>query len=110
MFDGVLPSRNARNGQGLTFEGIVRLKNSCYAKDARVIDETCTCATCAGVFTRAYLRHLVMAKELLGASLMTLHNLTFMQRLMSGIRGALSQARFPDWRAATLAMWGDGRQ
>ncbi|NRA96570.1 MAG: tRNA guanosine(34) transglycosylase Tgt [Planctomycetes bacterium] len=110
MFDCVLPSRNARNGQGLTFEGIVRLKNSCYAKDARVIDETCTCATCAGGFTRAYLRHLVMAKELLGASLMTLHNLTFMQRLMSGIRGALSQARFPDWREATLAMWGDGRQ
>ena len=109
MFDCVLPSRNARNGEGLTFAGTVRLKNSRYTRDDRVIDETCPCATCKGGFTRAYLRHLVMAKELLGASLMTLHNLTFMQRLMGGLREALAEARFPEWREATLATWGDGR-
>jgi len=110
MFDCVLPSRNARNGEGMTFEGIIRLKNAQHARDDRVLDPTCPCATCAGGFTRAYLRHLVMARELLGASLMTQHNLTFMQRLMTALRDALAGGGFPDWRAATLARWGDGRR
>jgi len=110
MFDCVLPSRNARNGQGLTFSGDIRLKNARYTRDDRPLDPDCPCATCASGFSRAYLRHLVMAKELLGATLMTLHNLTFMQRLMTALRSALEEGRFEPWRSEALARWGDGRR
>lgn len=110
MFDCVLPSRNARNGQALTFDGVVRLKNARYARDDRILDPTCPCSTCRRGFTRAYLRHLVMAKELLGASLMTQHNLTFMQRMMQMIRDAVDDDSFAGWRKTALEQWGDGRR
>jgi queuine tRNA-ribosyltransferase len=110
LFDCVLPTRNARNGQALTFEGQVRLKNARYRTDPRALDPTCPCATCKEGFSRAYLRHLIMAQELLGASLMTLHNLTFMQRLMSALRDAIVEGTFPAWRDATVEVWGNGRR
>lgn len=109
MFDCVLPSRNARSGQSLRFDGNLRLKNSRFLRDSRILDDTCPCATCRGGFSRAYLRHLVMAKERLAATLLTLHNLTFMQRLMRRMRTAIELERFGAWREETLATWGDGR-
>jgi queuine tRNA-ribosyltransferase len=70
-----------------------------------VIEEGCPCTACAGGFSRAYLRHLFMAKEMLGGILATHHNLHFMQRLMSGARDAISGGDFPAWRTATLAAY-----
>ncbi|MFM8697977.1 MAG: tRNA guanosine(34) transglycosylase Tgt, partial [Phycisphaerales bacterium] len=73
MFDCVLPTRNGRNGNAFTRTGPVRLRNACHADDPRPIDETCDCEACAGGFSRAYLRHLFMAEEMLGPTLVSVH-------------------------------------
>lgn len=101
MFDCVLPTRNARNGQALTPEGPLRLRNAAFISDARPLSADCPCLACRD-FTRAYLRHLVMAKEILGATLLTLHNLTFMSRLMASIRTAIEEGRFLELKRAFL--------
>jgi len=106
LFDCVLPTRNGRNGAALTFEGVLRLKNARHTRDAAVIERDCPCAACSGGFSRAYLRHLLQSREMLGATLMSIHNLTFMQRLMAGIREALETNTFESFRqrlAAKLA-------
>lgn len=97
MFDCVLPTRNARNGQCFTTYGVVKIRNSSFAKDLRPLDEDCDCYTCKK-FTRAYLRHLYKAQEMLAAQLATLHNLRFFLRLVNGARAAILEGRFEAYR------------
>src|SRR5207253_4434644 len=88
MFDCVLPTRVARNGLLFTRKGRLQIKAARYAKDPRPPDEKCTCYTCR-TFTRAYLRHLFAAQELLSFRLNSIHNLTFYLDLMAGLREAI---------------------
>ena len=97
MFDCVLPTRNARNGQLLTSEGPINIKNAQYAEDDGPADPACGCYTCR-TFSRAYLRHLHMAGEMTGGTLNTLHNLSFYLDTMRRIREAISFGRFEDFR------------
>jgi len=93
MFDCVLPTRNARNGQLLTSHGVLVIKNARYAEDPLPPDPACGCYTCRH-FSRAYLRHLFTAGEMTGATLLTVHNLYFYLDLMRRIREALSFGSF----------------
>ena len=97
MFDCVMPTRNARNGQLFTSEGPLNIKNAQYAEDDAPADPACGCYTCRN-FSRAYLRHLYMAGEMTGGTLNTLHNLSFYLDTMRGIREAISFGRFEDFR------------
>jgi len=87
MFDCVMPTRNARNGYLFTGRGVLKIRNARYEQDTGPIDPDCRCSTCAH-YSRAYLRHLDRCNEMLGSRLMTLHNLTFYQDLMHGLRQA----------------------
>ena len=98
MFDCVLPTRSGRNGQGFTWNGPVNIRNARHAEDAGPLDERCVCYACAN-YSRAYLHHLVKAGEMLGAMLMTEHNLWFYQRLMEAIRAAIAEGRFASFAA-----------
>jgi len=93
MFDCVLPTRNARNGQGFTADGPVTLKQARYARDRAPLDAECACYACRG-FSRAYLRHLFMSGELLAYRLLTLHNVTFFLGLMRAMRAAIVEGVF----------------
>ena len=97
MFDCVLPTRNARNGQLLTAHGVLVIKNARYAEDREPPDPGCGCYTCAH-FSRAYLRHLFMADEMTAATLMTVHNLYFYLDLMRRIRDAIGFGTFEKLR------------
>ena len=97
MFDCVLPTRNARNGQLLTSEGPLNIKNAQFSEDDGPADPACSCYTCRH-FSRAYLRHLYMAGEMTGGTLNTLHNLTFYLDTMRRIREAIAFGRFEDFR------------
>lgn len=97
MFDCVLPTRNARNGQLFTRTGKINLRNARYADDPTPPDPECRCYTCQN-FSRAYLRHLNHAGEALGAHLNTLHNLTYYLELMQEIRAAIEAGRFLEYR------------
>ncbi|MEJ2214664.1 MAG: tRNA guanosine(34) transglycosylase Tgt [Gammaproteobacteria bacterium] len=88
MFDCVMPTRNARNGHLFTHEGVVRIKNAVHATDTSPLDPHCDCYTCQN-YSRAYLRHLHRCNEILGARLMTIHNLYYYQTLMAGLRDAI---------------------
>ena len=92
MFDCVLPTRSGRTGQAFTQFGPLNIKNSRFAEDPGPLDSACTCPVCAG-WSRAYLHHLVRSGEILGAMLMTQHNLHFYQSLMAGLRSAIGQRR-----------------
>lgn len=89
MFDCVLPTRNGRNGGAFTRTGGLRLRNAIHTDDPRPIEEDCDCQACAGGFSRAYLRHLFMAGEMLGPILVSLHNIRLFQRLVLDIRRAI---------------------
>ncbi len=103
MFDCVLPTRNARNnGTVFTHDGRLVLKNAAFARDFGPIEEGCTCYTCQH-FSRAYLRHLIVAGEILGISLATHHSLHFYCQLMGEMRAAIISDRFDAWRAEFLA-------
>ena len=97
MFDCVLPTRNARNGQLFTSEGPINIKNAQFAEDDGPLDPSCRCYTCR-TFSRAYLRHLFMAGEMTGGTLNTLHNLSFYLDTMRRIREAISFGRFEEYR------------
>lgn len=97
MFDCVLPTRNARNGTLFTSTGHLVIKNACYLDDDRPVDEHCECYTCSH-YSRAYLRHLFMAKELLAYRLNTIHNLHYYNQLMEDIRRAVREGRLADYR------------
>jgi len=101
MFDCVMPTRNARNGQLFTPYGRMNIKNAAYAKDNRPIDEDCSCYTCRH-HTRAYLRHLFMAGEMTAGTLNTLHNLTFYLDTMRKIREAIASQAFEKFRLSFL--------
>jgi queuine tRNA-ribosyltransferase len=93
LFDCVLPTRNARNGTLFTHAGKLNIRRAAYANDPRPVEEGCECYTCRH-FSRAYLRHLAVAGEILSARLNTLHNLYFYQHLMRSMRAALAVGRF----------------
>jgi queuine tRNA-ribosyltransferase len=93
LFDCVLPTRNARNGQLLTSRGALVIKNAQYAEDHTPPDPGCGCYTCR-TFSRAYLRHLFMAGEMTAATLLTVHNLWFYLDLMRRIRDAIGFGSF----------------
>jgi len=97
LFDCVLPTRNARNGQLFTREGTISIKNAKYATDWLPPDPECECPTCRQ-HSRAYLRHLFMAGEIAAATLNTLHNLHFYLDTMRGIRKAIEFGTFDDFR------------
>ncbi|MBK6706980.1 MAG: tRNA guanosine(34) transglycosylase Tgt [Sphingomonadales bacterium] len=93
MFDCVLPTRSGRNGQAFTWNGPVNIRNARHAEDQGPLDARCDCPVCT-TWSRAYLHHLVRSGEILGAMLMTQHNLHFYQGLMAGMRAAISEKRF----------------
>ena len=93
MFDCVMPTRNARNGYLFTSAGLLKLRNARYRNDTRPLDEKCTCYTCQN-FSRAYLHHLAMTKEILGMILLSQHNLFYFQELMSAMRDAIEAKLF----------------
>lgn len=98
MFDCVLPTRSGRTGQAFTKGGPVNLRNARHAEDARPLEAGCRCPACAG-YSRAYLHHLVKAGEILGAMLLTWHNLHHYQALMANLRRAIQGGRLAEFRA-----------
>src|SRR5205823_3388213 len=100
MFDCVLPTRNARNGTLFTFQGKLSIKRAEFARDPRPVDESCGCYCCRN-FSRAYLRHLFVAGEILASQLNSLHNLYFYHQLVENCRTAIRERRLDSWLAAT---------
>ena len=100
MFDCVLPTRNGRNANAFTREGPIRLRNARFADDPLPIDPACDCECCAGGFSRAYLRHLFHAEEMLGPTLVSVHNIRHFQRLMMDIRTAIREGSWPQLLSA----------
>jgi len=98
FFDCVMPARNARHGKLFTWAGTINLKNECYKLDERPIDERCDCPVCRN-FSRAYLRHLFKAEEILALRLAVMHNLYFYNKLTERIRDALDRDTFDAFRA-----------
>jgi queuine tRNA-ribosyltransferase len=99
LFDCVLPTRNARNGMAFTHEGPLNIRNAAHARDPRPLDSECGCEACAE-FSRAYLRHLHVAGEILAHRMLTLHNVTFYQTLMAGARAAIERDAFDEFHRA----------
>lgn len=97
LFDCVMPSRNARHGHLFTWKGIINLNNAKYALDESPIDEECDCPTCRN-FSRAYVKHLLKSKEMLGMRLAVMHNLHFYNTLMERIREAIDEDRFDEFK------------
>lgn len=102
MFDCVLPTRNARNGTLFTGTGKINIRNARYADDDKPVDEECGCYTCSR-FSRAYLRHLYMARELLSYRLNSIHNIYYYGRLMERIRYAIKEDRLEEFRDSFLS-------
>ncbi|BEQ15576.1 tRNA guanosine(34) transglycosylase Tgt [Desulfoferula mesophila] len=102
MFDCVLPTRMARNGTLLTSRGRLNLRNSRFKDDPAPVEEGCQCPTCRH-YSRAYLRHLIMAKELLAYRLNTVHNLHYILQLMAGLRRAIAENRYDSYARQVLA-------
>jgi queuine tRNA-ribosyltransferase len=102
MFDCVTPTRYGRNGSAFTSEGKLIIRNSPYSEDFRPLDAECSCYTCRN-FSRAYLRHLFNTDEILGLRLVSLHNIHFYLGLMKGIRKAIRDDKFAEFKRAFLA-------
>jgi queuine tRNA-ribosyltransferase len=100
MFDCVLPTRNARNGQALLQRGRVVIKQARYKDDLAPLDPTCGCPTCTGGYSRSYLRHLYIAGEILVLRLFSEHNLHLYGRLVAEAREAIAQGRFAEFARA----------
>jgi len=105
MFDCVIPTRNARNGQVFTWDGKLTIKNARYRDDPRPLEEECGCGACRVPYSRAFLRHLYLQGEILGLSLLSQHNLHFYGRLMAAARAAIQRDDFPEWSRQKLAVW-----
>ena len=103
MFDCVLPTRNARNGQAFTRRGRIVIKHARWREDPRPLDELCECACCSGGFSRAYLRHLYLAGEILCLRLLSLHNLHYYGWLVRGAQRAIEERGYAAWAQDTLA-------
>jgi queuine tRNA-ribosyltransferase len=93
MFDCVLPTRSGRNGQAFTWNGPLNLRNARFAEDTGPLDDRCTCPVCT-TYSRGYIHHLVKSGEMLGAMLVTEHNLSFYQALMQAMRAAITAGQF----------------
>ena len=106
LFDCVMPTRNGRNAVAFTDAGPIRLRNKQFERDRRPLDEDCPCAACR--HSRGYLRHLFMAREMLGPVLLSIHNLTYYQRLLAGAREAIEADRFADYRRRKEEGWRRG--
>ncbi len=106
MFDCVMPTRNGRNALAFTDEGPRRLRNLRYERDPRPLDENCPCPACQ--HSRAYLRHLFIAREMLGPVLLSAHNLTYYQRLLAEARRAIMEDRFVEFHRAKRRKWQAG--
>ena len=101
MFDCVLPTRNARNGTALTSEGKVVIKNGKYKEDFSPLDKECDCYACKN-FTKAYLRHLFNVDEILGAQLLSIHNIRYLTNFMEQIKQAIREDRLSEFREEYL--------
>jgi queuine tRNA-ribosyltransferase len=108
MFDCVLPTRNARNGQALLRGGRIVIKQARYKDDPRPLDEACPCPACAGGFSRAYLRHLFLAGEILVLRLLSAHNLTLYGQLVREAREAIAAGEYERFARSWLAARPDG--
>jgi queuine tRNA-ribosyltransferase len=97
MFDCVMPTRNARNAYLFTSEGVLKIRNAVYKNDFSPVDEACDCYTCRN-FSRAYLRHLFIANEILALELATIHNLTFYLNLVRRARKEILEDNFKKWK------------
>ncbi|HET9590914.1 MAG TPA: tRNA guanosine(34) transglycosylase Tgt [Anaerolineales bacterium] len=104
LFDCVLPTRLARHHAAFSPEGRLNLMNATFSRDERPVDMTCDCYTCK-TFTRAYLRHLIVARELLAGTLISIHNLRALVRLMEEIRGAIAAGNFETLAPSMLERW-----
>jgi queuine tRNA-ribosyltransferase len=109
LFDCVMPTRNARNGQAFVGGGRLTVKNARFRADARPLDEACDCPVCSQGFSRAYLRHLYMAGEILGHRLISLHNLHHYASLMASARKAISEGQLERWVHVTSQQVAGGR-
>jgi queuine tRNA-ribosyltransferase len=107
MFDCVLPTRSGRTGQAFTHRGTINIRNARHQEDPRPLDADCSCTACTD-HSRAYLHHLFRCNEMLGPMLLTLHNVTFYQDLMSDIRKAIRDQVFEDWSARYLEYFWSG--
>jgi queuine tRNA-ribosyltransferase len=96
MFDCVIPTRSGRNAQGFVREGVINIRNQKYQDDPKPLDEKCECYSCKN-YSRGYINHLFRAREMLGATLLTYHNLHYYQDLMKEIRREIAQGNFDDY-------------
>jgi len=109
MFDCVLPTRSGRTGQAFTADGPINIRNARFGEDEGPLDPECACPTCTG-YSRAYVHHLVRSGEILGAMLMTEHNLSFYQRLMQGLRDAIREGRLASHATSFLDRYYQGKK
>ena len=105
MCDCVLPTRIARNGTAMTSHGKVVVRNATYERDWGPLDPECDCYTCRN-YTRAYIRHLVKAEEILAARLISIHNVQFLENLMKNIREAIKEDRFLEFKESFYEKYG----
>ena len=105
LFDCVMPSRNARHGHLFTTKGIININNQKYERDLTPIDENCDCPVCRQ-YSKAYIRHLLKAKEMLSQRLLVMHNLWFYNKLMEDIRTALDEGRFAEFKKEKEEIYG----
>ncbi len=103
IFDCVIPTRNARNGQAFTLDGRLALRNARHREDPAPLEADCPCPACRGGYGRGYLRHLHLAREMSAARLVTLHNLSFYARLVSAARAAVTAGEYDTWAERMLA-------
>jgi queuine tRNA-ribosyltransferase len=102
MFDCVLPTRTGRMGSAFSLSGRLNMRNAKYALDDGPLEETCTCPVCSGGFSRAYIRHLIMSKEMLGGILLSIHNLYFLLELMRRARSAIIEGTYASFVSAWM--------
>ncbi len=107
MFDCVMPTRSGRHGLAFTRRGKVNIRNARHAEDMRPLDEQSSCPATRD-YSRAYLHHLVRSNEALGGMLLSWNNLSYYQELMQGIRQAIAEDRFEDFKAETIETWARG--
>ncbi len=108
LFDCVLPTRNGRNAMAFTDRGKIKIRNACHRHDTRPLEEDCPCPACR--HSRGYLRHLFLAGEMLGPTLLSIHNLTYYQRLMASARQAIVQNRLTEFIEQKKAGWAVGER
>jgi queuine tRNA-ribosyltransferase len=103
LFDCVIPTRNGRNGCAFTANGKLKIRNSRYRADEKPLDKNCNCYTCKN-FSRAYIRHLLTANEILGLNLMSLHNIYFFEDMMEKARQSINTGNFKSFKSEMLSM------